>query len=120
MVRDSTGLDGKTRNRQAALVQELIQGLVDFSNIVPQVCAYSIESPWQLLDEKMSITRVWRLPEVMTQTGLSRSSIYEMISRDEFPRQINLGPRAVGWVAEEILAWIDSKIREARSHGSRS
>lgn len=68
----------------------------------------------------MLARKIWRLPEVLNQTGLSRSTIYELIGRGEFPRQINLGPRAVGWVAEEVLAWIDSKIREARSHGSRS
>ncbi|MCH8060411.1 MAG: AlpA family phage regulatory protein, partial [Proteobacteria bacterium] len=41
----------------------------------------------------MSTKRVWRLPEVIIQTGLSRSTIYEMIKRGEFPRQFNLGAR---------------------------
>jgi predicted DNA-binding transcriptional regulator AlpA len=35
-----------------------------------------------------------------------------MISRGEFPRQFNLGPRAVGWSSEDVLAWVDSKIGE--------
>ena len=68
----------------------------------------------------MSTRRIWRLPDVLEQTGLSRSTIYEMIGRGEFPRQINLGPRAVGWVSDDVLDWIDFKIREARSQGSRS
>jgi prophage regulatory protein len=72
------------------------------------------------LDKKMSTRRIWRLPDVLEQTGLSRSTIYEMIGQGEFPRQINLGPRAVGWSSDEVLDWIDSKIREARSQGSRS
>ena len=63
----------------------------------------------------MSATRVWRLPEVMTQTGLSRSTIYEMIGKGEFPRQFNLGPRAVGWSSKDVLAWVDSKICEPRT-----
>jgi len=62
----------------------------------------------------MSTKRVWRLPDVMTQTGLSRSTIYGMIGRGEFPRQFNLGPRAVGWSADDVLEWIDSKIRDAQ------
>jgi len=37
-----------------------------------------------------------------------------MIGQGKFPRQINLGPRAVGWVSDDVLSWIDSKIREAR------
>ena len=60
----------------------------------------------------MSERRVWRLPEVLLQTGLSRSTIYEMIGRGEFPRQFNLGPRAVGWLSEDVLAWIDLRIGE--------
>ena len=62
----------------------------------------------------MSTKRVWRLPEVILQTGLSRSTIYEMIKRDEFPRQFNLGARAVGWVADDVLAWLDAKILDAK------
>ena len=62
----------------------------------------------------MSTKRVWRLPEVIIQTGLSRSTIYEMIKRGEFPRQFNLGARAVGWVADDIMAWLDAKILVAK------
>jgi len=51
----------------------------------------------------------------MTQTGLSRSTIYEMIGKGEFPRQFNLGPRAVGWSSKDVLAWVDSKICEPRT-----
>jgi prophage regulatory protein len=59
--------------------------------------------------------KIWRLHEVLNQTGLSRSTIYELIGRGEFPRQINLAPRAVGWVAEEVIAWVDTKIHDART-----
>jgi prophage regulatory protein len=51
----------------------------------------------------------------MAQTGLSRSTIYDLIGRGEFPRQFNLGPRAVGWVSEDVLAWIDEKIGEVQT-----
>ena len=64
--------------------------------------------------QKMLASKVWRLPEVVTQTGLSRSTIYEMIGRGEFPRQFNLGRRAVGWSSKDVLAWVDSKISEPR------
>ena len=62
----------------------------------------------------MSTKRVWRLPEVIVQTGLSRSTIYEMIKRGEFPRQFNLGTRAVGCVADDVLAWLDAKNLDAK------
>jgi prophage regulatory protein len=58
----------------------------------------------------MITKRIWRLPEVLNQTGLSRSTIYEMISRGDFPQQVKLGPRAVGWSSEDVVHWIDSRI----------
>ena len=45
----------------------------------------------------MAIT-ILRLPVVIAQTGLSRSSIYLRISMGTFPSPIALGGRAVGWV----------------------
>ena len=58
----------------------------------------------------MATTTIWRLSEVLRQTGLSRSTIYEMISRGEFPRQVKLGRRAVGWIANDVDEWIHSKV----------
>jgi len=60
--------------------------------------------------QEMSTTTIWRLPEVLRQTGLSRSTIYEMISRGDFPQQVQLGRRAVGWIAEDVLDWIRAKV----------
>ena len=51
--------------------------------------------------------RIIRLHEVMRITGLSRSSIYAMMDIDEFPIQVPLGLRAVGWLESEIQAWVD-------------
>ena len=60
---------------------------------------------------------IWRLPVVMARTGLGRSSIYDKIRKDEFPPPINLGPRAVGWLADEVEEWIQDRIDESRSGG---
>ncbi len=56
-----------------------------------------------------------RLPQVRQQVGLSRSEIYRLISLGRFPRGIPLGERARAWDADEIEAWIQSRIdaREA-------
>ena len=61
---------------------------------------------------------IWRLPEVMARTGLSRSTIYHKMSLDEFPHSINLGLRAVGWIAEEIIDWINEQIERSRRNDS--
>jgi len=58
----------------------------------------------------MTTITIWRLPEVLRQTGLSRSTIYEMISRGDFPRQVKLGRRAVGWIADDVVQWIHAKV----------
>lgn len=60
-----------------------------------------------------------RLKEVMKTTGLGRSTIYKYISEGQFPEQISLGARAVGWVDSEIDDWVISKIDE-RGVGDRT
>ena len=62
----------------------------------------------------MTEKTIWRLPEVMARTGLSRSTIYHKMSLDEFPQSINLGLRSVGWIAEEVEEWIQDRIDESR------
>ena len=55
-----------------------------------------------------------RLPAVMAQVGLSRSTIYLRISERKFPRSISLGGRAVGWVQSDIQGWLEQCLAESR------
>jgi prophage regulatory protein len=59
---------------------------------------------------------VSRLKKVMARTGLSRSTIYARIAEGKFPKSINLGGRAVGWVDDDITDWLEQKI-DASSEG---
>jgi prophage regulatory protein len=66
-------------------------------------------------EQLTSITnQIIRLKEVVSLTGLSRSTIYDKqnpkSSRFDpsFPQKINLGIRAVGYFQKEIEAWLDS------------
>lgn len=52
-------------------------------------------------------TTILRLRDVMARTGLKRSSIYLAIHERGFPKQVQLGPKAVGWREEEVEAWLD-------------
>lgn len=54
--------------------------------------------------------RFMRLPEVIHVCGLSRSTIYDLISRDAFPAQISLGGKNVAWLASEVSAWMNKRI----------
>ena len=62
----------------------------------------------------VSNIKIVRLPKVKEMTGLSRSSIYLRISENTFPKQINLGGRAIGWLESDIQDWINQRIVESR------
>jgi prophage regulatory protein len=57
---------------------------------------------------------ILRLRQVSARTGLARSTIYERIKAGEFPAQISLGARAVGWLEAEVEAWIAAKVAQSR------
>jgi prophage regulatory protein len=57
---------------------------------------------------------ILRLPTVKVRTGLSRSTIYQQVAEGSFPRPVNIGARAVGWVESDIENWISRKILESR------
>lgn len=58
---------------------------------------------------------ILRLPTVKSRTGLSRSTIYLRASEGTFPKSVNLGGRAVGWVEAEVQAWLERQIEASRS-----
>ena len=45
--------------------------------------------------------------EVEKMVGLSRSTIYDKMTKGEFPRPVRTGAKAVRWRASEITAWVD-------------
>jgi prophage regulatory protein len=53
--------------------------------------------------------RILRRPDVEARTGLSRSTIYAMMSDGEFPQPVRLGKRAVGWPESAISDWLESR-----------
>lgn len=63
---------------------------------------------------EVRVPQILRRRQVEAQTGLSRSAIYEGVFQGTFPRPIHIGTRAVGWLAEEVDAWIAARIAESR------
>ena len=51
------------------------------------------------------LERYLRKKSVLEHTGLSQSLLYEMMARDEFPRPVKIGRRAVAWRESEIAEW---------------
>ncbi len=61
--------------------------------------------------------RLIKLHEVKSLSGLGRTSIYTFMKEGEFPKSVSLGGRAVAWVEEEVLDWIQSRIELRDSQG---
>jgi len=59
--------------------------------------------------------RFLRLPEVINQCGLSRSTLYDAIKQGRFPAPVPLGPKRVAWLSTEIDRWMADRIA-ARQH----
>ncbi len=59
-----------------------------------------------------------RILDVVRVTGLPRATIYEMAGKGQFPKQVRLSPRAVGWLESEIMDWQHARIAE-RDGGQR-
>lgn len=53
--------------------------------------------------------KILRCREVQHAIGLSRSTIYRMIERGDFPRPQKLGLSAIGWRESAIEGWIKSQ-----------
>lgn len=63
--------------------------------------------------------KILRLPQVCSLTGLSRSVIYQMEADLRFPKRIKLGSRAVGWLEQEVHAWLLERIAASRGTNDR-
>jgi prophage regulatory protein len=66
--------------------------------------------------EQRRLRRILRIAEVVAVTGKAESSIYEDMAAGKFPRPVPIGPRAVGWLEDEIAEWQARQIavRDAR------
>ena len=57
----------------------------------------------------MQSNNIIRLPKTIQKTGLSRSTIYALVTRGEFPQQIKLSPRTMGFLESEVDQWLADK-----------
>jgi prophage regulatory protein len=59
-------------------------------------------------------TALIRRKEVERLTALSRSRIYDLMSKGAFPKPIQLGTMSVAWLEAEIYDWIAARIAASR------
>ncbi|ATI81438.1 helix-turn-helix transcriptional regulator [Sphingobium yanoikuyae] len=50
--------------------------------------------------------RLLKIDEVMRRTSLSRTHLYALIKRGDFPAQRKMGYKCSRWVESEIDAWV--------------
>ena len=57
--------------------------------------------------------KLLRFPVVREMTGLSRSTIWRLERRGEFPRHHRIAPNVVAWVEEDVSNWIHERTNVA-------
>lgn len=59
----------------------------------------------------MTTIRIIKVPEVLERCAMSRASLYRMLQRNEFPRQVRIGIRSVGFYEHEVNQWLADRQR---------
>jgi predicted DNA-binding transcriptional regulator AlpA len=58
--------------------------------------------------------RFIRLHEVLDMTGLSRSTLYSLVSEGKFPEPVGIGGRSKAWLLSETTSWMQERIKRSR------
>lgn len=64
------------------------------------------------MSESLSIIRK---PQLLDRLGFSKSTLYKMISKGEFPPPVHISTRVSGWPSSEIDDWIKQRVAESRA-----
>ncbi len=56
--------------------------------------------------------KIIRLGKVEERVDLGKIAIYKRIRAGEFPRPVNLGSNAVGWLEHEVSEWLAARVVE--------
>ena len=59
--------------------------------------------------------KIIKIPRVMEMTTFCRTTIYRLIEKGKFPKQIKLAERSSGWLEDEVLNYLDDKINSRNS-----
>jgi prophage regulatory protein len=57
---------------------------------------------------------ILRRRHVEQRTGLSRSTLCQYMKDGAFPKPVQLGLRAVGWLESEISKWTTARVKVGR------
>ena len=57
--------------------------------------------------------RFLRLSQVIEMTGVGKTFIYTHMEKGSFPKQIQISPRTVVWLEQDIIDWMQQKISKS-------
>lgn len=58
----------------------------------------------------MSDYKLLRIKEVMATTRLGKTTIYNMIKNDAFPKPVRIGKRTVVWLESDVQKFVQERI----------
>lgn len=59
----------------------------------------------------MTVMKIIKVPEVLERCAMSKASLYRMLQRNEFPRQVRISIRSIGFYEHEVNEWLAERIR---------
>jgi prophage regulatory protein len=59
--------------------------------------------------------RMLRLAQVISITGLGKTKIYELQSEGSFPMRVQITAHSVGWIEEEVQAWLARRVTSSNA-----
>lgn len=63
-----------------------------------------------IIPSNLPTMRFIRVRETIQKTGLSKSSIYDLMAQGQFPQTVRLGGRSVAFVESEVDTWMAERI----------
>jgi prophage regulatory protein len=58
----------------------------------------------------MTNHKLLKSTDITSNYGLSRSHMYALIQKGEFPKPIKLSERSSAWLESEVREWVESRI----------
>jgi prophage regulatory protein len=58
------------------------------------------------------MTQFLRMHEIIARVPFSRTHIYRLIARGEFPQNVKVGARRVAWIETEVDAWLAVRVAQ--------
>ncbi len=81
----------------------------------PPATSMSAVASQEASSKRVPLLRLLRFPAVRERTGLSRSTIWRLERRGEFPKHHRISPNVVAWVEEDVTNWIELRTSSVAS-----